>query len=143
MGSMDIVALFVVYSFIGWIIDSTYRSLVDGKWVSQSYFKIPFTPIYGFGALFVLWLHPMFAGLSIGLAGLAYGLILALWEYVGGLFCVHVLHTRLWTYDGPWAIGTHTHMNRIFAWGGLALLALYVFNPLLAPVVSFLTFFAG
>lgn len=132
---MIFVALFIFYSFIGWIIDSTYRSLVDGKLVSHTYFNIPFAPIYGLGALLVLWLHPVFSLLPVGLAGLAHGLVLAAWEYVGGLLCVHVLKKQLWKYEGSWAIGEHTSVDRVFAWGASALVLIYVIHPLAEPVL--------
>lgn len=140
---MEGIAYFVFYSFLGWIIDSTYRSVVDHKLTSVSYFGIPFLPIYGFGALFVLIMHPALSTLPLWAAGLSYGLVLAAWELVGGLFCVHVLHKRLWTYEGRWAISSHTSVDRIFAWGFCAIVLVHVIHPRVVQLVHTLLAFRG
>lgn len=138
---MEGVAYFVVYSFLGWIIDSTYRSVVDKKLTSVSYLGIPFLPIYGFGALMVLWLETVLMLLPILAAGLAYGVVLAAWELLGGLFCVYVLRKRLWIYEGRWAITSHTSVDRIFAWGFCALVVVYFIHPKIQQVVETLVAF--
>ncbi len=137
---MEWVAYFAIYAFLGWIIDSTYRSVADKHLTSVSYLGVPFLPIYGIGALLVISLHPVFALLPLWAAGLAYGLMLAALELVGGLFCVHILHKRLWIYEGRWAISSHTSVDRIFAWGLLALIVARIIQPMVVPVVgSFLS----
>lgn len=140
---MEGIAYFAVYSFLGWIIDSTYRSVVDQKLTSVSYLGIPFLPIYGFGALMVLWLQSALGSLPLLAAGIAYGLVLAAWELLGGLFCVHVLHKRLWIYEGRWAITSHTSTDRIFAWGFCALVVVYVIHPKIAQITEMLLTFRG
>ncbi len=133
---MEWAAYFFAYAFLGWIIDSTYRSVVDRKLTSVSFFPVPFLPIYGFGALMVIWLHQVFGALPMLMAGLAYGIVLAAWELLGGLFCVHVLRVRLWEYTGRWTITSHTSVDRIFAWGFLALVLMHVIHPMVVPLAQ-------
>lgn len=45
---------FVIYSFIGWILETIYCSTLQGKFVYRGFLNGPICPIYGFGALLVL-----------------------------------------------------------------------------------------
>lgn len=52
-----IVVLFlylVIYSFVGWLIETIYCSVLAGHFVERGFLNGPICPIYGFGALFIL-----------------------------------------------------------------------------------------
>jgi uncharacterized membrane protein len=40
-------------AFLGWILESTYRSFVEKRFVNAGFLSGPFVPIYGFGALII------------------------------------------------------------------------------------------
>jgi len=46
----EVFVMFVVYSVIGWIWESTYCSIKDGEWENRGFLYGPVVPIYGFGA---------------------------------------------------------------------------------------------
>lgn len=46
-----LVAWFIVYSFLGWLVESIYMSFCNRKITNRGFMKGPFCPIYGFGAL--------------------------------------------------------------------------------------------
>ena len=54
------VALFAIYSFMGWIIEVIYRSITQRKFVNAGFLFGPFVPLYGFGALFIILLQNIF-----------------------------------------------------------------------------------
>jgi len=91
---------FFIFAFLGWIVDSTYCSIEEKKFVSSGYFPgIPMCPIYGFGGILLMntfaisYLQP--AWITIVIATL---MVIAL-EYVGGWLCEHLLDEKLWNYS--------------------------------------------
>lgn len=47
-----LVAAFVIYSMLGWLVESIYMSFCNRKLTNRGFAKSPFCPIYGFGAVF-------------------------------------------------------------------------------------------
>ena len=47
---------FIVYSFMGWVIESIYMSICNRKLTNRGFAKSPFCPIYGAGALTVFFI---------------------------------------------------------------------------------------
>ena len=45
--------LFIIYSFVGWIVEIVYNGFVHKKFVNRGFLIGPYCPIYGFGALLV------------------------------------------------------------------------------------------
>ena len=45
---------FFLYSFLGWVWESCYVSLRQGRWVNRGFLNGPLLPIYGFGAVAIL-----------------------------------------------------------------------------------------
>ena len=43
------VAMFFIFSFLGWCMESTYISWMNKKWTNRGLMKSPICPIYGFG----------------------------------------------------------------------------------------------
>lgn len=51
----------VVYGIVGWIMETIYCSVPEGKFVERGFLNGPIVPIYGFGAMIVLFfLEPFF-----------------------------------------------------------------------------------
>lgn len=46
-----LIAAFVVYSMLGWLVESIYMSFCNKKLTNRGFAKGPFCPIYGFGAV--------------------------------------------------------------------------------------------
>ena len=50
---------FVLYSILGWLVESVYMSICNRKITNRGFARGPMCPIYGFGALTVFFtLHP-------------------------------------------------------------------------------------
>ena len=76
---------FCTYSFLGWIIDTTYRSflaqdLIFGGWFISLQIPVPIAPVYGFGALALILLLPLVKRMPAILMGVVPGLIFTLVE---------------------------------------------------------------
>jgi len=117
-----IIFYFILYSFLGWILDTCYSSLVEGQLEFGGMFKsfflpVPLAPIYGFGALTLIGFKKFLE--SRGHASLLFlsGLILSAVEYFGGLFTVSVLQHRAWDYSQNFTnLGGHIDLWHGFLW---------------------------
>ena len=47
---------FLLYSFIGWVCETIWCSVGSRKWVNRGFLNGPLCPVYGFGAMAVLYL---------------------------------------------------------------------------------------
>ena len=50
-----ILSFWIIYSFFGWIIEVIYCTFKDGYFVNRGFLNGPCVPIYGFGALIILY----------------------------------------------------------------------------------------
>jgi len=122
---------FLVFSFLGWILDSGYRSLTERKWINAGYFKGPFCPIYGFGGLALLFVFTYLDFISLPLLFILGGVSLVLVEYLGGVFAENILHLKLWDYSSSkYHLRGHIDLLHSFYWFFLSILFYYA---LLAP----------
>jgi uncharacterized membrane protein len=94
------ILLFLLFSFIGWIIDTIYTSaFVKRKFQFSGYYKyLPFCPVYGLGGLLILNMFMYLKDYSPYLVISITTLLVILLEYISGWFCVRVLKERLWDY---------------------------------------------
>ena len=48
-------AYFVLYAFLGWVCEDLYCGIPAKKFINRGFFYGPYCPIYGVGALLVLY----------------------------------------------------------------------------------------
>lgn len=51
---LELLFIFLIYSFLGWILETTVVAVKDGKIVNRGITSGPLCPIYGLGALTVI-----------------------------------------------------------------------------------------
>ncbi|MDD4983931.1 MAG: putative ABC transporter permease [Candidatus ainarchaeum sp.] len=121
---------FFIFSFIGWILDSSYRSIVSHKFVNAGYFRGPFCPIYGFGGV-VLVLIFKIPGLQLVWLLIFASLALILIEYLGSVISEKLLKVKLWDYSkSTFNIGGRVDLLHSIYWIILAVLFFYFIFPL-------------
>lgn len=76
---------FIIYSFLGWICETIYCSIIDMEYVNRGFLKGPFCPIYGSGALIVIILLAPFSD-NIIILFLSAMIFTSILEYLTG-FC--------------------------------------------------------
>lgn len=82
---------------LGWVIDTSYRSLVEKKYAPGTW--LPFiAPIYGFGGL-ALFSTTANLNLPSWIEILAIWIIFIKIELIGGIFCEKVIGRKLWDYS--------------------------------------------
>lgn len=91
---------FIIYSFCGWIIEVIYRSINQRKLINAGFLYGPFLPIYGLGAIFIVFLEFIFQEWHIVFRLLIFGSALTILEYIGGISTEKIFKLKLWDYSG-------------------------------------------
>lgn len=133
-----LLAQFLVYSFIGWVIESAYKTIRRRQgFVNSGLLYGPVVPIYGCGALCIMLFDDATRGLVFPARILALTLICAALEYLVGWFFESVFKTRLWDYTQKrFNIKGRVCLSFTLAWAALALLFIYVVRPVSESLVG-------
>lgn len=113
-----LIIYFLLFSFLGWILDSVFSTFDQRRIINSGYFReLPLCPLYGVGGvvlfLFTKWMIPYPWYVTV----LTTGVLLSLVEYVGGIFCVTVLKERLWDYSHTkWHLSGHIEVFHSACW---------------------------
>lgn len=92
------VFIFCMFSVVGFIWETIYCSLREGKLLNRGFMKGPFLPIYGFGVCVMLIAAAPFPDLVV--LGCLSGTICAtVMEYVTGDLMEHLFKVRYWDYS--------------------------------------------
>lgn len=129
-------AYFVIYSFLGWCMESAYVSITTKKWVNRGFINGPLCPIYGTGALLItLVLRPVADRfLLLFLGGF---LIATVVEYLIGSAMEKLFHATWWDYsEKPFNVKGRVCLERSLEWGAIATFVVRVIQPAVADVVA-------
>jgi uncharacterized membrane protein len=130
------VLLFFFYCFCGWVWESCYVSIRQRRWVNRGFLYGPLLPIYGFGAILVLFVTlPVEDNLYlVWLLGMIAATVL---EYVTGAVMERLFKVRYWDYSNQ-KFNLHGHICLIcsIAWGFFSILLVRYIHP---PIGRLLT----
>ena len=112
-----LVAAFVIYSMLGWLVESIYMSFCNHKITNRGFAKSPFCPIYGFGAVIgYLVLSPLrkqYVLLYFVAAFLA-----TTFEFLVGKLMIRLFGELWWDYnDKPFNYKGIICLESTIAWG--------------------------
>ena len=133
------VALFAIYSFMGWIIEVIYRSITQRKFVNAGFLFGPFIPLYGFGALFLILLQHFFQSWHVLPRLFIFGLALTVLEYMVGYFAEKIFELTLWDYS-EYKFNLHGRVCLLFSviWAALAFIFITFIHPVVLQNATFL-----
>ncbi len=127
---------FYIYSFFGWLWESSYVSVKEKKLVNRGFVAGPVCTIYGFGAVIVyLILKPISGNLPVLYLG---GVIVpTILEYVTALLMENLFHTSWWDYSrNKYNFQGRICLGASLGWGVFSLILFYVFQPLVNRIVA-------
>ena len=134
-----ILAYFIIYSVIGYIVETLYGIITKGVWESrQSFLYGPFCGIYGLGAvIMIIFLHKYqkkYNALFIG--GFIVGSIT---EYIVSLFGEMVLGVKWWDYSGmPLNLNGRICVYFSIFWGFLGMYLIASLNPKIDRLINWI-----
>lgn len=117
-----LIAAFIIYSVLGWFVESVYMSLCNHRLTNRGFAKGPFCPIYGFGAVIgYLVLNPLSGHyVTLYLTG---AFLATTFEYLVGIMMQKLLGEVWWDYtEKPMNYKGIICLESTIAWGFYAVI---------------------
>lgn len=119
---------FYIYCFFGWCFESSYVSIVDRKWTNRGFMKGPWLPIYGSGAIVILW-AALPVKKNLILVYIVGAIAATLLEYITGVCMEALFKVRYWDYSNrKFNLNGHICLTSTITWGFLSIAMVYGFH---------------
>lgn len=127
---------FYFYCICGWIFESLNVSIRQRKWVNRGFMKGPWLPLYGSGALVILFSTLPFKEYPV-MVYFAAAVAATVLEYVTGVCMLAIFKVRYWDYRyRKIQFQGHICLVSTIVWGFLGLLMVYIVHPPVVKLVS-------
>ena len=121
--------LFFFYCFCGWVWESCYVSAKQRQWVNRGFLHGPLLPIYGSGAIIILFVTLPVAD-NLWLVYVLGMLAATLLEYVVGAVMEQLFKVRYWDYTKqPCNLHGYICLTSSIAWGFFSILLVRFIHP--------------
>lgn len=133
---LKILTYFILYSFLGWIIESVFRSICEKKLINTGFLKGPFCPIYGIGAIIMILILNSFKSNMIVLFIISM-LVLTIWEYIVGYLLEKIFKTKYWDYsDHKFNFQGRICLTNSIYWGVLGVVFVKYIHPFIQNFIN-------
>lgn len=127
---------FTIYTFLGYLMESAYVSLLQRHWISSGLLKGPFIPLYGIGAITLIALSPYiqnpYMAFFIG------GTVMTCIEYLSSIYIEKVFHKKCWDYSKHhFQFQGRICLFYFFIWCFLSYLFIFFIHPF---IISFIPY---
>ena len=140
---IDFLLFFLVYGFLGFLLESVFRSFADRKiFISRGFLTEGFCPLYGICGVLIIEIftlcelsinNPMWAIISATAGSIA---VVTFLEYITGRMLDRVFHYKLWDYSAyPFNLHSYICVEFSLLWGIVALLLAYFVHPAIQVLV--------
>ena len=131
-----ILAYFVIYSFLGWILESVVRTICEKKLINTGFLFGPFCPIYGCGAIIMILFLDRFENNLLLLFIISF-FVLSAWEYIVGVFLEKCFKTKYWDYSNhKFNYKGRVCLTNSLAWGVLGVLFIKFIHPFIEGLLN-------
>lgn len=121
--------LFIVYSFLGWLMEVILISIQTKKPTDRGFLIGPLCPIYGVGALLITLLLSKYSNDLPALFVMG-GLLGAILEYFTSYIMEKIFKTRWWDYsDKKYNINGRISLTTTIGFGILGIILIHFLNP--------------
>lgn len=132
----ELITYFMIYSFLGWVMESVIRSVCEKKLINTGFLKGPFCPIYGIGAIIMFLFLEGFENKPILLFCIAI-IVLTVWEYVVGVWLEKVFKTKYWDYSNhKFNFQGRICLTNSICWGVLGVVFVKYIHPFVQGLIA-------
>ena len=126
---------FFIYSVLGWILETLYCRMLDGKWTNRGFLFGPYCPIYGFGSLLIIAFLNNFIDSPIKVFFL--GMIFtSLLEYITSFLLEKIFNAKWWDYSNrKFNINGRICLLNSLEFAALGIILTYLVHPILSSFV--------
>ncbi len=90
---------FIIYAFLGWIVEVLYVGLItEKKFYNRGFLHLPIIPLYGFGALLIVLSSNLISG-NIIIKLITIIIVTTALEYITALIMDNLFHIKWWDYS--------------------------------------------
>ena len=137
----EIFLYFIIYSFLGWLIEVIMIGLLNKKINHRGIMFGPFLGIYGFGAVIILTLIAPFYLNTISLFIFSI-MLMTIWEYLVHWILELIFKRKWWDYS----LNFLNFQGRVclfysLCWGLLSILLVKIIHPIVETSITTLTLF--
>lgn len=125
----NLLSCFIIYSFLGWIMESIFRSFCEKKLINTGFLIGPACPIYGVGAIIMVssmgWIYGKIIEIFIVSV-----VVLTFWEYIVGFFLEKAFKTKYWDYsEHKFNLQGRISLKSSIYWGFLGVGFINIIHP--------------
>ncbi len=138
----DLLLIFTIYSFLGWMLETIFASIREGKFINRGFLTGSVCPIYGFSAIFIIqlskWTASIFKNYFILIIiNVLFSIILVtVLEYITGIFMEKIFDCKWWDYsDNAFNLHGYICIKYSLLWGLLAFLLIQIIHPVILAIV--------
>lgn len=123
-----IIFYFIIYSFLGWCLESVYKTIIFKKPTNSGFLYGPFCPMYGIGAILMIELGVL-SNNPIIIFIISF-VLFSVWEYIVAVILEKCFKTKYWDYSGlKFNIQGRVCLKNSIYWGILGVLLIFVIQP--------------
>lgn len=128
--------VFMIYSIIGWIVETTLNLITKKKFTNRGFFLGPYCPIYGVGVILITILLNKYSKDPLALFVMSM-IICSLLEYFTSFAMEVIFKNRWWDYsDKKFNINGRICLEYMIPFGLGGTFIFYVLNPLVLKILS-------
>lgn len=140
---INLLFFFIIYGFLGFLLECTFRSFINKKLVISSGFLTGyFCPLYGICGLAIVQIFTLCEVIldsrlsALIIATLGSIAAVTFMEYVTGRVLDRVFHHKMWDYsDLPFNLHSYICLDFSLMWGIVALILANIMHPLIEVAV--------
>lgn len=132
----ELITYFIIYSFLGWTMESVVRSICEKRLINTGFLRGPFCPIYGIGAIIMFLFLNNFENRPILLFFIAITVLTA-WEYIVGVLLEKMFNTKYWDYSNQkFNFQGRICLTNSICWGILGVIFVKYLHPFIQSFIS-------
>lgn len=127
---------FVLYSFLGWVMETCYCSILERRLVPRGFLYGPICPIYGGGVtLMILFFTPLKKNLV--LFYIVAVVVMTSWEYFVGWVLEVTTHVKYWDYSQyRFNLKGRVCLWVALTWGVLSYIVIFLIHPPIQALIE-------
>lgn len=126
---------FFIYSFLGWILESSYVSIRQKKLYNRGFLIGPICPIYGYGALLIILYINQYKEniITVFILGVV---ICGILEYITSYFMEKIFKARWWDYSNrKFNLNGRICLENAIYFGIAGIFVIYLLHPSLEKLI--------
>ena len=132
----DLGAYFIIYSFLGWLMEIIYVSLLNGHYTNRGFLFGPICPIYGYGIVILILLVSKYKNNIIKLFFSSF-FILSILEYIVSFALETLFKEHWWQYES-YLLDLNGRICLVHSvlWGILSIIFFKLIHPIVTKTIN-------